>query len=270
MHVKNGQKGRGLRLAMASFDMRELRVSGNYFTQYGSFSLCRGYQYGRQLLEDLQAGQEYDAILLDDRLRDMDAPEFHRAFSSMDLPRRPILITIDSGVQRKDVAAILQPEENYCIIKPYRLSALAEAIELVCGLQEASLRSFCEELYRAWGLDCTRSGCAYLTDAVGIALDAPGRLAVRKEILLPVSERHSVSVDAVDSGLRRLIREAEGRATPAWRSFRRAHTDETQPLTAQGLLYAIRQAALENNIRDGQEGGPCFHEQDTKRPEGNG
>lgn len=267
--MKNEQK-RCIRLALASYDMCELRANGNYITKYGNFSLCKGYQYGSRLLEDLKAGREYDVILLDDELRDMDAAEFTGAFYSMGLPQKPMLVTMSSRVNWKNTGTVLQEEEKYCIIKPYSLSALMQMIELLYELKEVSLRSFCGQLYREWNLDCSRRGCDYIVDAVRIALHAPGRLAIRKEILLPVGELYNVSVDGINSSIRRVIQELDEKGTPAWLRFKKEYTDESKPLTPLSFIYGIRQAAVRNNVRDEQEGGSSFHGDDTERPDGNG
>lgn len=249
--MKYEQNGQGIRIALASFDLRELRAEGNFLALSGGFSVCGCYQYGAQLLADLQAGRACDVVLLDDALRDMDAAEFDRAFYSMDLPRRPVLVSFSSRYQRKNAGPALQPEEKYCIIKPYRLSALAESLRLLYRLQDTSVGSFCEEMYRAWGLDSSLAGCVYLTDAVRIALRSPGQLAVRKEILTPVSQAHHVSVKAVDSAIRRIILELDEKEPPAWREFKERYGGRAGRLTVGSLLYAMLNAALQSDIRDG-------------------
>lgn len=252
---------------MASYDARELRVNQNYLVEYGGFSLCETYQYGRQLLADLEAGAGYDLLWLDEELRDMDVKTFTAAFYSMDVPCKPMLLVSASGRPGKNPAPSLHPGPNYCIIKPYELREVSRELRVLCSMQEQNVQDFCEGLYEEWDLLRTGRDRDYLTEAVGIALRSAQKLFIRKEILLPIAERHAVSVDAVDSGIRRVLKELEQQGRPAWRSFKEQFGPPGRKLKPGDFIYAIRAAAL----WDEQEGGACFHDQTTDEcPAGGG
>jgi CheY-like chemotaxis protein len=252
--VKNETGEPRLRIALVSYDRQEMRVNATWFTEYSGVGICKGYEYGRTLLRELEQGAQYDLILLDDELRDMDAVEFTAAYSRTALLRKPPLLLLSSRGRRENQETVLQQPGNYCIIKPYRLQALTRQIELLCGMQTRSLAGYCAELYRTWGVHGLENNCAYLTEAVEIALGSPRRLAIRKEILLAVGERHGLSITAVDSAIRRVREELDTLATPAWCSFKQQYGQKEKSLSTGKLIYAMRDSALQYDIRTGPDG----------------
>ena len=94
--------------------------------------------------------------------------------------------------------------------------------------------------YQEWGIIQPDSNCDYLTEAVLIASQSKGKLAIRKEILQVVAEHHNVTVAAVDSGLRRLIDALETRQMPAWKAFKEKTHLAGQKVTAGKLIYTLR------------------------------
>ena len=110
-----------------------------------------------------------------------------------------------------------------------------------------------DRIRESWGVQGEITKCGYLTDAVTIAEQADDKLALRKQIIMTVSEMRGVSVDAVDSGLRRLIERMEENNTPAYREFK-LHTGlgETRP-TVGRLVYAIKWAARQDANGKGEQ-----------------
>lgn len=239
-----------MRIALASYDIQALRVNTTYFVEYGGFSVCRGYQEGSALLHDLEDGAEFDLILLDDVLKDMDAVDFTTAFYRLQRLHKPILLLMSSRSQMQNQGSVLQPSEKYCIIKPYRLQSLTQQIQMLCGMQRKSLQSYCEQLYLEWGVQGLENNCAYLTQAVGIALASARKLAIRKEILLRVGETNELSITAVDSAIRRILEHLNTQNTQAWCSFKREYEKRGKRMSTGGLIYAIRDAAQQFDIHD--------------------
>jgi hypothetical protein len=89
---------------------------------------------------------------------------------------------------------------------------------------------------------------------VEIALGSPHRLAIRKEILLVVGERHGLSITAVDSGIRRVREELDTLSAPAWCSFKQQYGAADKGLSTGKLIYAMRDSALQYDIRTGADG----------------
>jgi DNA-binding response OmpR family regulator len=181
--------------------------------------------------------------------------EFTAAYSRTALLRKPPLLLLSSRGRRENQETVLQQPGNYCIIKPYRLQALTKQIELICSMQTRSLAGYCAELYSAWGAQGLENSCEYLTEAVEIALRAPRRLAIRKEILLVVGERHELTITAVDSAIRRMREELDTRAAPAWCDFKRQYGRGEKSLSTGKLIYAKRDSALQYDIRTGADSG---------------
>lgn len=237
-------------IALASYDAGELRVNENYLVRYGGLAVCKGYQYGKKLLEELENGAHYDLILLDDKLLDMDAADFSAALCRMHLPHKPALLLLFGDGWAAEQNSRLQQEESYCMIKPYRLSALAESVKVICSPKTKALRDFCSALYDEWGADASDTDRSYLTEAVSVAMRTDYTRAFRKEILGTVKEKYGVSISAVDNGIRRILHKLDEQESPAWRSFKEEHGYTEKKLTASTFVYAIRDAALQYKIRD--------------------
>ena len=95
-------------------------------------------------------------------------------------------------------------------------------------------------MYLDWGIIQPDSNCDYLTEAVLIAGQSKGKLAIRKEILQVVAEHHNVTVAAVDSGLRRLIDAPATRQMPAWNILKKKKNMAAQKVNAAKLIHTLR------------------------------
>lgn len=260
--MKKKRESSRLRLALASYDASELRVHEKYLLKFGNFEVCQGYQYGEPLLRELRSGGDYDVVLLDDELRDMDALQFMAAFYSIDKSRRPMLVLLSNGGRQENSDAVLHPRKNYCIIKPYDLRTLNTELQILCSLQSGNLQVLVQHLYQEWGVKKATAGWEYLTEAVECTLASDRKLLLTKEILLPVAEKAGVDAKAVESGIRRVLEDLNRRMVPAWRSFKEQYSDENGKLTPHDFIYAIRAEVLQSE----QEGGACFHDQTNECP----
>ena len=105
---------------------------------------------------------------------------------------------------------------------------------------------FCGECYDRWGVAQPDVNCTYLTQAVCVACGSEAKLAIRKEILQPVAERHETTIAAIDSGLRRLIECLEVRRSVGWLAFKRDANLSGVRVSTGKLIYALK-GALERS-----------------------
>lgn len=196
--MSSERKNTGLRVALASYDVHQLRVWHQYITEQSAEILCSEYRSGEELLQSLKQGRNTEVVVLGGPLEDMDSREFLERMSR--LPQKPLLLLQEFG----------------------------------------TLEQRFGRMYLEWGIIQPDSNCDYLTEAVLIASQSKGKLAIRKEILQVVAEHHNVTVAAVDSGLRRLIDALETRQMPAWKAFKEKTHLAGQKVTAGKLIYTLR------------------------------
>ena len=130
--------------------------------------------------------------------------------------------------------------ERSAFIRQSSLKELLASLLTAAGQEFGTLEQRFGRMYQEWGIIQLDSNCDYLTEAVLIASQSKGKLAIRKEILQGVAEHHNVTVAAVDSGLRRLIDALETRQMPAWKAFKGKTHLAGQKVTAGKLIYTLR------------------------------
>lgn len=239
----NGERKRtGLRVALASYDVRQLRVWYRYLTEQSNQILCSDFSSGEELLEMLRNGEKIDVVVLGSQLEDMDNLAFLERLTH--LPHRPLLFLQDGGWgDRAALGSLLAGN----LIGRGGQNSLRELMQ---GLLSAATCTWADpeqmfrRLFTAWGVAQPDSNCDYLLEAAAIAGASADKLAIRKEILQRVAERHNVTIAAVDSGLRRLIDTFETRNTEAWRQFKSESALEDQKITTGKLIYACRAKLL--------------------------
>lgn len=230
-----------LRVALVSYDPQELRVWHNYLAEQSTDILCSEYRSGEEILQLLRKGQAVDVVVLGNELEDMDSRAFMDRMRK--LRRKPLLLLQDDSRRERSAAASLSPDGLYYLIRQTSLKDLLRVLRSTAGLSRETPEQMCRRLYAEWGVVQQDTNCDYLTEAVCIASQSTERLAIRKEILQNVAERHRVTVAAVDSGLRRLIENFEARQTPAWKEFKQQRELEGRKVTAGKLIYALRAMA---------------------------
>ncbi len=229
-----------IRVAIASYDKGFLRAGRRFLAgaRVADFPDCGIYQTGEDLLDALQGGAQYEAILLDSRLEDMTAGELYAQMSALELPQRPHILLL-SGGERAVPGSAPGPESQRVIHAGSLASLLLELQDCQRSLP-FSAESALRWLYAEWGLQPGDTSCGYLSDAVFLVLQSDQRLAIRKDVLRQVSERHHVSVSAIDSGIRRLIVRLNERNSPAWQRFRSQSAALRGKVTTGKLIYSIK------------------------------
>lgn len=235
-----GAAGRA-RIALASYDRKELRVQKNYLQEGEPALDCVCHPSGQALLEQLQQGTRYDLIVLCSQMVDMSGEEFARRLRRLS-NRPPLILIRESG--GNSLALQLGADDKCRCMERLELKSLLGEICRMPGQKGQQLEQRCRQLYDSWGAEPEDINCAYLTDAVAVVLGTSQKLAIRKEILQAVGEKHNASVSAVYSGIRRMIDQLEAAPTGAWNAFRAENGFAGQKPTIGKLIYAVKNTLL--------------------------
>ena len=95
------------RVALASYDPREMRVWTRYLEERNPAIRCTGYRSSRPLLERLEQG-DVDVLVLGGRLEDMDSIQFLPRIRG--LARKPLVLLRDDGRNEKSAVESLSQE----------------------------------------------------------------------------------------------------------------------------------------------------------------
>lgn len=232
-----------VRVALASYDVRELRVQKRYLEEQDVPLVCDCYQKGWDLLDALRCPGSFDVVVLGSQLEDMDEAEFIRQMRQLD--HKPLLLLSGTKNRHTIRANCLQRDESYYMIKQMELKRICREMERLYGCAvPQGLEEFCGQIFASWGLEEQDIRCRYLAEALRIACGSTEHLAIRKQLLEQVAQQHQVSVAAVDSGIRRLIDQLEEQRPPAWQSFKReCGLGDDRPTTGK-LIYGLRRVVL--------------------------
>ena len=90
--MSSERKNTGLRVALASYDVHQLRVWHQYIAEQSAEILCSEYRSGEELLQSLKQGRNTEVVVLGGPLEDMDSREFLERMSRLQLlAGRPLL-----------------------------------------------------------------------------------------------------------------------------------------------------------------------------------
>lgn len=120
--MENENTDRTLQIALGSYDRKELRVQKNYIQEQCAGSECTCFQNGSRLLEQLQQGRRFDAVILCSQLEDMSGLELLTELRTTEA--RPPVLMIDEA--RRQNSSILCPEsgEGLCYVGRTELRSL--------------------------------------------------------------------------------------------------------------------------------------------------
>lgn len=93
--MSSERKNTGLRVALASYDVHQLRVWHQYIAEQSAEILCSEYRSGEELLQSLKQGRNTEVVVLGGPLEDMDSREFLERMSR--LPQKPLLLLQDNA-----------------------------------------------------------------------------------------------------------------------------------------------------------------------------
>lgn len=81
--MSSERKNTGLRVALASYDVHQLRVWHQYIAEQSAEILCSEYRSGEELLQSLKQGRNTEVVVLGGPLEDMDSREFLERMSRL-------------------------------------------------------------------------------------------------------------------------------------------------------------------------------------------
>ena len=233
--MENENTDRALQIALGSYDRKELRVQKNYIQEQCAGSECFCFQSGSRLLEQLQQGRRFDAVILCSQLEDMSGLELLTELRTTEA--RPPVLMIDEARRQNSSILCPEPGEGLCYVGRAELRSLLWELYRMPGRQ---MEHRCQELYAGWGIRQPDVNCSYLSSAVGVVYGTIQKLAIRKEILQAVGEQYEVSVSAVDSGIRRMVDQLEARPTAEWLAFKEKSGFADEKPTTGKLIYAVK------------------------------
>ena len=246
--MSSERKNTGLRVALASYDVHQLRVWHQYIAEQSAEILCSEYRSGEELLQSLKQGRNTEVVVLGGPLEDMDSREFLERMSR--LPQKPLLLLQDNARRERTAVSSLSPDGPCYLIRQSSLKELLASLLTAAGQESGTLEQRFGRMYQEWGIIQPDSNCDYLTEAVLIASQSRGKLAIRKEILQAVSEQYGVSVSAVDSGIRRMIDQLEAKPAEGWTQFKAESGFEAEKPTTGKLIYAIKRYLIQQKSRE--------------------
>ena len=236
--MSSERKNTGLRVALASYDVHQLRVWHQYIVEQSAEILCSEYRSGEELLQSLKQGRNTEVVVLGGPLEDMDSREFLERMSR--LPQKPLLLLQDNARRERNAVSSLSPDGPCYLIRQSSLKELLASLLTAAGQESGTLEQRFGRMYQEWGIIQPDSNCDYLTEAVLTASQSKGKLAIRKEILQAVSEQYDVSVSAVDSGIRRMIDQLEAKPSAKWLRFKDESGFADEKPTTGKLIYTVK------------------------------
>lgn len=146
--MENENTDRTLQIALGSYDRKELRVQKNYIQEQCAGSECTCFQNGSRLLEQLQQGRRFDAVILCSQLEDMSGLELLTELRTTEA--RPPVLMIDEAGGRTAASSARSPAKA-CVMLAVRSS------EACCG-SCIGCRDGRTGRWNAGVRNCTRAG----------------------------------------------------------------------------------------------------------------
>lgn len=224
-----------LKIALASYDRKELRVQKHYLEEEGAPISCTCFLSGERLFRCLQQDHSFDVAILCNEMEDMTGLEFMEHIRALE--QRPVLLLFNEARRNNESALCMETEEGIFCVEQADLKSLLRELYRMPGQQGQKLERQCHALYDSWGLQQPDVNCGYLTCAV---FGNSQKMAIRKEILQAVGQQYNVSVSAVDSGIRRMIDQLEAAPNEAWSTFKQENGFAGDKLTTGKLIYAVK------------------------------
>lgn len=217
------------RVALASYDPREMRVWTRYLEERNPAIRCTGYRSSRTLLERLEQG-DVDVLVLGGRLEDMDSIQFLPRIRG--LARKPLVLLRDDGRNEKSAVESLSQEDACYLIRQATLEDMLQELRAPAHRPAESLEKRCERIYRSWGVSTCDANKRYLTGALRVMMGSDHRLAIRKEILGPVAEEYGLTVAAAGDAGRDRYPDMAGFSKRVW--LRAQEGDHRPPALCAG------------------------------------
>ena len=129
--MDNDRMFKPLKIALASYDRKELRVQKHYLEEEGAPISCTCFLSGERLFRCLQQDHSFDVAILCNEMEDMTGLEFMEHIRALE--QRPVLLLFNEARRNNESALCMETEEGiFCV-------------------EQADLKSLLRELYRMPG-----------------------------------------------------------------------------------------------------------------------
>lgn len=139
-----------LRVALLSYDDRELRIRKFYLEEQSTIIRCTCFQSGEPVLQALRQERCFDVLVLSSQLEDMDSLTFLEKLNR--LPSHPPLLLQGDSWADDITAAHLQPGSRFYGVGHDHLRDLLRGLLGVPGRNSMQIERFCTHLYELWKL----------------------------------------------------------------------------------------------------------------------
>lgn len=129
--MSSERKNTGLRVALASYDVHQLRVWHQYIAEQSAEILCSEYRSGEELLQSLKQGRNTEVVVLGGPLEDMDSREFLERMGR--LPQKPLLLLQDNARRERTAVSSLSPDGPCYLIRQSSLKELLASLLTAAG-----------------------------------------------------------------------------------------------------------------------------------------
>ena len=130
----NERRIRTLKIALASYDRKELRVQKHYLEEEDPSIDCECFQSGSRMLQALQSGHVFDIIILCSEMEDMTGLEFLMHARRLTPP--PMVLMFDEGRRHNDSALCMDTENGVFYLGQTDLRSLLRQLYRRCGGNE--------------------------------------------------------------------------------------------------------------------------------------
>lgn len=142
--MSSERKNTGLRVALASYDVHQLRVWHQYIAEQSAEILCSEYRSGEELLQSLKQGRNTEVVVLGGPLEDMDSREFLERMSR--LPQKPLLLLQDNARRERTAVSSFSPDGPCYLIRKEILQVVAEHHNVTVAAVDSGLRRLIDAL----------------------------------------------------------------------------------------------------------------------------
>lgn len=175
----NSERTAQLQVALASYDLRELRVQKRYLQEQGTAIVCTCFCSGEKLLAQLRQGVRYDAVVLCSELTDLSAEQFVRQLYPIDLCELLQQVSAQSDMIRAQLGVDIRLDYGgctACCVMADRRDAELLCLHLLSNALRASREGGCvcialRRTESGWQLTVTDDGCGLPGEDVQAALE---------------------------------------------------------------------------------------------------
>lgn len=192
------------------FSLHEMKYLENY-----GFKVIRAEKDGSKVLEYIKKN-EPDVVLMDAFMPRVDALGVLKQLKSEKLNKKPVVALILPGDNPHFEQELLSAGAQYCFIKPFELSIMAERIAQIAGWGESSIKMqsrvesdleiIISDIMRQIGVPAHIKGYHYLRESIILSINDPELMHSVTKVLYPtVAKNNKTTASRVERAIRHAI-----------------------------------------------------------------